>query len=132
MKAALVSLALCLGQTDYVSSQAEAIRTGKPHVCGIGIAPPVGGWVIGMVGGGKRLEGFGDMCVVVSVPENGYLRWAATLPPTATAADIRAALPSVQVPTERPGPPKRKRWDPYDQPDFQERVRRERTVIRSR
>lgn len=121
----LTAAAICLGQTPYESAKAESLRTHKPLVVGAGCAPPSGDWVTAIVG---RLEGVQGPCVVVArgwwTPgdeSSKHLRPVATLPAGATADDVRRVL---GVPTERPRPPLRRRWDPYNQPNYQGRMNR--------
>lgn len=44
----------------------------------------------------KTLTGYPERCVVVSVPAGDYLAWRATLPATATNAEISKALTEVR------------------------------------
>ena len=79
---------------DYQAAYDRAALRGKPLVVGVACAAPAGEWELSLV---KRLDGYQAPCIVLSVPKDGWLYWKATLPPTATAKDIRASLGTVRL-----------------------------------
>lgn len=123
--------ALSLG-ADYYAAHDRAVGEKRPLVVGVGCAAPHGAWITASA---ARLDGFKGPCIVVSTPGGAdWMEWRATLPPSATAKDVQAilgadrtlpgpkAFPPAAAPIKSP-----KKWNPYQQPDFQERMRRERS-----
>lgn len=88
---------------DYASARGEAIANGGPVVVGVGCAPPESPeWHTAMVK--CPWHEYRTPCIVVSLPRKGELYYHATLPPTATAAQVRNAIwdnrTPVRVPTD--------------------------------
>lgn len=100
---------------SYATARAEALRTGRPLVIGVGCCAPAGDWLLVCV---PALEGFEGPCVVVSQVSHGKLWWNGTLPPDASAVLIGAGLP-YRGPRLEPAPAKqpsdfpKKKWGPY-------------------
>jgi len=87
----LMVLFLCVGQVEprYDRAHAEALKSGKPMVVGVGCAAPAGKWVTTYA---KGLDGYAAPCVVLGVPDGDSLTWVRTFPATARQADIDLAL----------------------------------------
>ncbi len=97
----------------YESAYAEAVHSNQPLVVGVGCAPPAGKWGVVVV---KSLEGYKAPCIVVSVPRGSDLLYRETLPPSATADDIRRAIPA-------PAPLPLRKFNPYV-PNFESTIMR--------
>ena len=111
--------AMMLAQAGYQEAHDRAVSDSRPLVVGVGCAAPRGSWVTSSV---ARLAGYRAPCVVVATPGcDGSMHWVATLPAGATAAEIGERLTTQ---------PARKKWNPYTQPNYQERMRRERSGAR--
>lgn len=75
--------------TYGIASQTAA-AVAKPLVTFIGVkSRPVAGAIVCQT---VALDGYDPPCIVVSVPARDWLDWRATLPATATDADIAAAI----------------------------------------
>lgn len=108
--------AAMLSSLPYDQAYAKAIKAGSPLVVGVGCAAPHGypddkdnAWLVSHV---RELKGYKAPCLVVAVPDrdaNGpFMRHVKTLPPSATAEDIRAVLPKANQNPVR-------KWNPYQQ-----------------
>ncbi len=74
----------------YTAGAAQAVATGRPLVTFLGTTPRA---VVGaVVARSETLTGYDAPAVVISLPGEGWLTWRATLPATATDADIQAAI----------------------------------------
>lgn len=105
---------LCLA-ADYNHDHAKAVAESRPMVVGIGCAAPHGDWITTSV---ARMPGYKGPCIVVSRPGgDGSMHWVGTLPASATAAEIGERLKQTS----------KAKWNPYTQPNYQERMRRERS-----
>lgn len=92
--ALLATVPLFAQNAAYPDVHAKSIKDGKPLVVGIGCAAPSGDWATATV---TKLDGYKAPCIVVAVPRKDYQDWKATLPPTATAADVRKVLSRPEV-----------------------------------
>lgn len=118
---ALSLLMLAQVPPQYDAAYDRALRVGKPLIVGIGCAAPAGPWVHVHV---RSLTGFTAPCIVVSEPVGRDVIWRATLPAYSSAKAIgRSLTPKAPAPV-KPAP----KFNPYQQPNYQHRMDRERQV----
>lgn len=87
--ASMLCGALARGQ-DYDKAASEASKGMKPLVVFIGVdARPIAPAIVCRV---QKLPGYNGPAIVVSVPGGDWLLWRATLPATATDAEILSAI----------------------------------------
>lgn len=79
---------------DYAACKAEAVKSGKPLVVGVGCVPPPGDWVSCSVEG---LPGLPKSCIVASVPRGDQLVWLDLLEPTASAQAVQGMIGRINV-----------------------------------
>lgn len=121
----------------YEEARARSLETIRPLVIGVGCNPPSNGasvtWDSIRV---NELSGYQAPCIVVTAPMGGELMWVATLHSESSQFEVHQRLRAwimAPSPEERQGilPKNRDRWNPYNQPDYQGRMRRrEVSVVR--
>lgn len=82
--------------SSYADGAAIALKSGKPLVTFVGCyVTATGDYVVAST---RVLEGYPAQCIVIAVPDKGYLYWQATLPITATEVDIVKAVSQQALP----------------------------------